>query len=181
MSLEKPFICRYILNTNDFFIEFEFDDSIDEEKRIPMRQNFFERVNIEYDAGFLIGLVFLDKLPLLIELANLLGEFNVACVAGTGGQNLRFDGNTDKSKIANQIEQLMAGGFVLVAQLAVVENPIMADNEPGIDADVCGNPFNLFFRVTLIDNDDCIIKVSTPNQTLFMKSFDLMKETKCPR
>ena len=90
MSLKELFVRRNALHTNTPLIQLELDNLIDKQKRIPVRKDPLQRVDIEYDPLFFLVLVFFNDLLLLIEFPNDLGKFHIGCVSGTCGKDMRF-------------------------------------------------------------------------------------------
>jgi hypothetical protein len=53
------------------------------------------------------------------------GKLYISGMTGSGGQDVCFNGHSDKCHIAHNIEKLVSGRFILKMQLNIVENSFL--------------------------------------------------------
>ena len=93
-------------------VDLEIDDLVDQEERIPVREDLLDRVDVEDDALLPLVLVLPDELLLLVELPDHPREFDVAGVSRARGEDLRLERHADQREVAHDVEQLVARRFV---------------------------------------------------------------------
>ena len=98
-------------------------------------------------------------------------------MAGTCCHNFALDRLSDKRKVSDNIKEFMAGRFVRVAQLGVIQYACMMFSDTGFIDHFCNAVNLLLFHVTFHDHN-CIIQVSSFYKSHFEKRFQFMKEHK---
>src|SRR4051794_38621791 len=88
-----------------------------------------------------------------------------------------FKWNTNQCKITDYIQQLMSRRLVRKTKLKVVENPTFIHFHVVLFKNL-GNSFHLVFGYNLINNNDCIINITTFYQVVINEVFEFVEKTK---
>src|SRR5574344_2059425 len=95
----------------------------------------------------------------------------------TSGKNLSFNTCPGKSEIAQHIEKFMTSRLVFETKFGIIQNPACSDMRSLRNLQFFLQAQELIVCHFLINDNDCIIKISALNQSLVDKRLNFRKET----
>ena len=176
MSLEERLIACYVLHSHNA-CGTEFNYLVNKLHGIAVGKQFADTVDIHY--GCLIRII---NRSLYLVLANLTAHLTrkliVDGVTGAGGYDTTLDRFADKSHVADDVKQFVAGAFILPYKRFVLD----VTQVVGIAVlylNHIGQLVELLLRCLFLVDDNCIVEVAAFDKVGLEKRFDVAHKNKC--
>ena len=135
MALEERFVDRDGFLADRLELAVEFQDAVDEQERVAVRQDLHDLVDIE--TGFARGDVLHRHLlrdVVTVLLVNGAGQFDVERVSGLGRDDAGLQPGRKQREIADDIEDLVTDELVLIPERFAGENGVATDDDGVLEA-----------------------------------------------